>query len=98
MKVKVTEYNIHNGAIRWRILDSVKVMWRIFTTSITIWKILKFQICDFENFEQGHEVEHLQWTYSIANIHFYKSHNWAFFADSRRFRDTHISNFVTMKM
>ena len=43
MKVKVTEYNIHNGAIRWRIATSVKVAWRIFALALIVSEILMFQ-------------------------------------------------------
>ena len=35
MKVKVTEYNIHNGVIRWQISTSIKVIRRIFAISLT---------------------------------------------------------------
>ena len=29
MNVKVMKYNIHNGAIRWQVLKSIKVLFRI---------------------------------------------------------------------
>ena len=45
MKSKVTEYNIQNGAIRWRISTTPKVMLRTFATALTVSEILTFQMC-----------------------------------------------------
>ena len=58
MKVKVTEYNIHNSAIQWRISTSVKVICRILVMVFTISEILMVQICRFKNFGQGNGVQH----------------------------------------
>ena len=44
MKVKVTEYNIRNVVILWRIATSVKVIWCIFAIALTIPMILTVQI------------------------------------------------------
>ena len=50
--MKVTEYNIHNGAIS----TSVKIMWSIFAISFIISEILTLQICDLQNFGQDNVV------------------------------------------
>ena len=42
--------------IRWRISTSVKVLWRISAIALTVSEMLMFQIYDFENLGQGHEV------------------------------------------
>ena len=53
-----------------------------------------------ENLGQGHGVglQHSQRYHSMANVNIFKSHTLAFFASSHRFRDSHISIFVTLKM
>ena len=56
------------------------------------------KIFDLENKCQGHGVQHLQWSHSIANINLYKCHTWVFFPSSHSFRDIHISKFVTLNM
>ena len=37
MKINVTEYKIYDGAIRWRIVISLKVIWRFFAIALTIY-------------------------------------------------------------
>ena len=54
MEVKVTEYNVRNGAIRWRISTSVRVIRRIFAIALTVSDILMFQMCDLGNLSQVH--------------------------------------------
>ena len=49
MKIEVTQYNTDNGAIRWRISTSVKVIWYMFAIAFAISVILMLQICDLEN-------------------------------------------------
>ena len=58
VKVKVTDYNVHSGAIRWRISTSVKDVRGIFATVLTVSEILTFQMCDLENIDDG--VQHSQ--------------------------------------
>ena len=74
MKVNVTEHNNHNGAIRWRISTSAKVIWQIFAKALTVSQILKFKICQLENVGQGHRVQHSQWSHSMTNINIYENH------------------------
>ena len=57
MKVKVTEYNIHNGAIWWRISTSVKVVMNIFALALTVCDILLFLTFNLENLGKGPVVE-----------------------------------------
>ena len=71
MNFKVIEYNIHNGDIRWQISTIVKVTWRIFVTAVTVAELLMFQICNLENRDQGHGVQHSQRSYSMAIINLY---------------------------
>ena len=54
MKVKITEYNIHNGAIKWRILTLDMTH---FCDSSHRAEISMFQICDLETLGQGHRVQ-----------------------------------------
>ena len=70
MKVKVTRYNINNGAVRWRISESVKVIRRIFVPALTVSEILRFQIFALDNL--GHRAQHSQWCHSIANVYLHK--------------------------
>ena len=56
------------------------------------------EMFDLENIGKGHGAQHSQWSHSIANINLYKSHTWALFACSHRFRAIHISKFVILKM
>ena len=78
MKVKITEYNTHNGAIRWRMLISLKShMTHFFATALTVFEMITFQIWDPENLGQGHEVKHSQWSRSMAQINLYKRSNGA---------------------
>ena len=52
------ECNIHNGAIRWQMSTSIKVIAYIFTLALThVSDILKFEISDHENLGQGHTVQ-----------------------------------------
>ena len=67
-KVKVTDYNIQNDVIRWRISTSLNVIGLIFATALTVSEILTFQVCDIETIGQGHEVQQSQWFHSMANI------------------------------
>ena len=48
IKVKVTEYSIRNGVIRWRISTSVEVIRRGFAIVRPVSEILIFKICDLE--------------------------------------------------
>ena len=70
MKVTVTEYNDHKGPIQWPILTSLKVVLEHFSQALTVFQILyDFQkFCDPENIGHGHNVQHLVWRHSIANI------------------------------
>ena len=43
MKVKVTEYNIRNGSIRWQISFSIKVILEHFSLAPSIFEIFTFQ-------------------------------------------------------
>ena len=52
------ECNIQNGAIRWRISTSVKIICRVFVIALTVYHILKFHIFDLDNFVQGHGKQH----------------------------------------
>ena len=56
--VKVTKNNIENNAISWRIYTYIRVIGCIFALVLTISEILTFQICDFKNLDEGHEVQH----------------------------------------
>ena len=77
IECNVMKYNIHNGAIRWRISTLAQFIWCIFVITLIVFKILTLHICDIENFGQGHSVQRSQWSSSITNINFYKSHAWA---------------------
>ena len=44
---------MHNGAIRWRIWTSVKVVWRIFAMVHTVSELVMFQFYYLENLGQG---------------------------------------------
>ena len=44
MKVKITEYNVYNGVIRWRISTSVKVTRRIFLIALTVFEMLTLRM------------------------------------------------------
>ena len=59
MKVKVTQYNIHNDATPWRMSTAVKIISCIYTTGLTVFEILMFRIYDLENLSQGHRAQHL---------------------------------------
>ena len=67
------------------------------TFLLAVSEIITFKMCDLENFGNGHELPHLQWSQLTANINLCKSRSWAFFASSHSFQDIHISNFVTLK-
>ena len=97
MKVKVTKINIHNCAIQRWISTSASHMTRFFAISRTVSVMCTFQICNFHNLIHDHRVQDSQWSHSMANIKLYKSPTWAFFASSHRFRNIHISKFVTSK-
>ena len=73
MNVKVTEYNIHNRAVRRRISTSAKVISRIFAIAFAVSEMLTFKIGVPENLGQGHD--RLEWSYSMVNINLYKSRN-----------------------
>ena len=53
---------------------------------------------DLENEGQGQGVQHAQRYHSMANINLYKSHTSALLTSPHRFRDIHISKFVTWKV
>ena len=53
---------------------------------------------DLEIEGKGHGKHQSQWSHSMANINLYTSQTCAFFASSHRFQDSHISDFVTLKM
>ena len=97
MKVEITEYTIHNGAIRWRISTSVKVIWRVFAIALLVSDRWMFQICYFESLGWGDEVQYAQRSYSMENINLHKSRP-SIFANFHRFRDINISKFVTLKI
>ena len=59
--------------------------------ALTVSEILRFKIFDLKNLGQDHRVQHSQWSNSIVNINFSKSHNCAFFAIISN------SNLVTLK-
>ena len=44
MKVKVNEYNVHNVALRWQILFSVKIIWSLFPIALTVLETLTLQM------------------------------------------------------
>ena len=46
----------------------------------------------------GHGVQHSQWSHSMANINFYKSHDRAFFAGYHHIRDIEIAKLMTLKI
>ena len=57
IKVKVTEYNISNGAIGWRIPTSIKVdRVHILTQCATVSEILRFEMVDLENLGKGYNL------------------------------------------
>ena len=43
MKVKVTQYNIHNDPIRWQISTSIKVILEHFSLALTVFEIFIFK-------------------------------------------------------
>ena len=51
--IKVTEYNIYNGAIRWRISNYANTIWHILTIAFTVSKMLTFTIGELENLGKG---------------------------------------------
>ena len=53
MKVKVTEYNIHNGNIRLQISTSINVIVMHLAPALNNSKVLTIQILDLEN--AGHD-------------------------------------------
>ena len=77
MKVNATRYNNHNGAIRWRMSTSVKVMRRILR-QLSPFEILMFKTCDLEG--QGHGGENRDLRRSIANTNMHKNLKGFFFA------------------
>ena len=42
MKVKVTEYNVYHGAVRWRISTSIKLIPKHFKLDFTVFQISIF--------------------------------------------------------
>ena len=59
--------------IRWQISTSRKVILEQFSLALTIFsrKNSHFKIHDLENVGQGHDVQHSQWSHSMANINLY---------------------------
>ena len=53
---------------------------------------------DLGNLDHDHVVQQPQWPHSMANINLYKNHTSIFFNIYHRFRDIHISQFVTLKI
>ena len=64
--VKIIEYNILNGSIRWQISISIKVVLEHFSLTLTVFEIFTFQNFDLENLGHGHDVQQLQWRHSMA--------------------------------
>ena len=60
--VMLAEYNVREGAIRWQILRLTSSLLLLaacsFVLAFTVFKMLTFKICDYENFGQGHVVQH----------------------------------------
>ena len=46
--------------------------------ALTVFEILTFEIYDFENLGEDHELQHLQFSRWMVNINLYKSHDTAF--------------------
>ena len=67
IKVKITEYNIHNSPIRWQISTSVEVILEIFRQLSPFSKYLHFKNRDLENVGQGHDVQNSRLCHSMAN-------------------------------
>ena len=57
--------------------------------------MLSNKMFDLDNEGQGHGVQYSPWRHSTANINLCKSHIGTFFASYQRFRDIHISKFMT---
>ena len=58
MKIRITEYYIRKGPIRWQILTSIKVIPEHFSLALTGFEISRFKIRDIENVGQGHDIQH----------------------------------------
>ena len=67
MKVKVMEYNIRNGKIRWKISTSIKVIRAYFRHLSASSSYSYFKIRDLENIGKGHAEQHSQWRQSMAS-------------------------------
>ena len=80
MKVTITKYDIHTGAIRGRMSNSVKVIWHILTIALSFISfpdsdILTFQKYELENSGQYQEKEKRDYRRSISSINLHKNHN-----------------------
>ena len=53
---------------------------------------------DHENEGQSDGVQHSQWSHSMENINLYKRRTSQFVDSSHRFRNIHVSKFVTLNM
>ena len=63
--------NICNGAIRWLISTSIKIVLEHFLLTRMVFQILNIihfqKLYDPENIAKGHDAQHSHWHHSMAN-------------------------------
>ena len=69
LKMKVTEYNIHNGPIRWQISTPSKVILDNFRRLSAFCRYPQFKIRDLENLNQGHDIKHFVVALPMFAVH-----------------------------
>ena len=60
MKIKVTEYDIHNCPILEQMSTSIKVILEHFSIALTVSRYLHFKIRGVKKVAQGRDVQHSQ--------------------------------------
>ena len=86
--IQVTQYDIHNVAVRRQISKSIKAVSRIFAPAVIVSERLALAIFDLEKVGHGQRVQLLQCRRSMANI--CKSRISHFCSNYHRFRDISI--------
>ena len=55
VKVKVTEYNLRNGPIRWQVSTSIKIILEHFSLALTSTRYSHFKVHNLEDVGQSHD-------------------------------------------